>query len=116
MGILVLFSSLGRLKTNPIAGRWPNIRSPKSEIGCRRTEVRSPKPEDRNLTSDTRLPSSGHRCRAGKLLINKGIIANLGKKRLHLSGGSDTIYNIRGFLWKAYMNVFKPDCRLVGGK
>jgi len=27
------------------------------------------------------------------------------KKRLHLSGGSDTIHNIRGFLWKAYKNV-----------
>jgi len=32
----------------------------------------------------------------GKLLLNKVIMANLGKKRLHLSGDSDTIRNNRG--------------------
>jgi hypothetical protein len=31
-------------------------------------------------------------------LIPIGIMANFSKKRLHLSVGSDTIHNIRGFL------------------
>ena len=48
-------------------------------------------------------------------LPNQGIMAIFIKKRLHLSGGSDTIQNIRGFLWKAYKNVIQPHCRLVGG-
>ncbi len=51
-----------------------------------------------------------------KHLSNKQIRAIFGKKRLHLSGGSDTIQNIRGFLWKAYKNVIQPHCWLVGGK
>jgi len=46
-----------------------------------------------------------------QLLLIKGIMAILDKKRLHLSGGSDTITISRGFLWKTYKNV---ESRIVG--
>jgi len=58
------------------------------------------------LTCFGSAPSGGRVAKnCSKHLSNKGIMAIFDKKRLHLSGGSDTIHNIRGFLWKAYKNV-----------
>jgi len=68
-----------------------------------------------------------------KIVRNIRLIRRLGqfsaKKRLHLSGGSDTIHNIRGLCRRrpalgsrarcprhACKNVIQPHCRLVGGK
>ena len=96
-------------RTSEVRQRWTTGRMDDERLSTRQSSL--------VLSSFGPASSVGREAKnCSEYLPIKQIRAIFSKKRLHLSGGSDTIQNIRGFLWKAYKNVIQPHCRLVGGK